>query len=109
MSKYKQKRERVIIPPKVYSEAEIKKAIEEMDRFAEKGKWTMRSWMRWMQHRGAIKIYDINQNSYGVIVPEFTEMRKLEDEVHKYLQKKEFVDALKVEGLEELAQGMKIE
>ena len=108
MSKLKHKKKETKIPLRIYSKAEIEFEIAEQNKFKEKGKWTVMSWMRWYQNKGAIKIYDITQHQFGVILPIFDEIQELEWQINNHIYKEQKIEELKVEGLEKLAEGMQI-
>ena len=108
MSKYNHKKEIEKKERKEYSRVEIQNTISEIDKFRVDGKWKVESLLKWYQSRGAIKIYNLETGSFGVILPNYNEVRELQDQVYFYERKQEWIDKQKVEGLEKLAEGMQI-
>jgi len=93
---------------KKYSDVEIKKAIEEMDKFKIKGKWGLRSEMNWLKYKGAIKIINSEHCTYSVIIPNYPLIRNLQEQVAEYERRQGYRQKKEVEELEELAKSMKI-
>ena len=106
MTRFKREREIEKIKPKEYSRVEIQNTISEMNKFRVDGKWKVESLLKWYQSRRAIKIYNLETGSFGVILPTYTEVLELQDRVFGYERKQEWIEKEKVEGLEELAEGM---
>jgi len=108
MTRFKREREIEKTKPKEYTRTEIQNTISEMNKFRVDGKWKAESLLRWLQHRHAIKIYNLETGSFGVILPNYTEALELQDRVFGYERKQEWIEKQKVEGLEKLAEGMQI-
>ena len=108
MTRFKKKQNKEVIPQKIYTKEEIQAELKLQEKFMEKKKWTVRSWMKWFQSKGAIKVYNMDHHDFGVILPNFTEMRNFEDQIARYQRKEDAIDKVKVEELEKLAEGMKI-
>ena len=109
MSKLKRKTKEIVKQKREYTRVEIDRCVQEMEKFKINGKWTVKSWMRWAQSKGAIKIYNLENHQFGVILPNYVELQELEEQANRHLGKEEFIERKKVEGLEELSQGMRIQ
>jgi hypothetical protein len=117
MSKFKKKKEEAEPKPeRVWSKEEITTAIAEMDVEREKLKVTpenpqgaVRAELNWYRKRGAIRIYDDEKGTFGVILPMYTEMQSLREAVGRFEHKEKGIEMGKLKGLEQIASNMRVE